>query len=294
MSIIERFNTFLENIRLTNLQIEDARAKYGGVCKKLHDHFYIEAYDGSTKLLVGSYGKGTNIRPARDIDIYFKLPWSEFTESSSTYNVQSTLLQRIRNILLSKYSDTNIRGDNQVVVVNFSNGHFVEVAPCFESTMDATSGKFYIPNTGNGGSWQLADPRSEMKNISDSDSKSNYNTKNLIKMLKKWQENCQVPIKSIVIELRAVNFLNSYIYADKSVLYYDLMIRDYFAKLLEYVNGSCKMPGLEEKIQYGDAWESKAQSAYARAKKACEYEAKGDDYNATLEWKKIFGDDYYF
>lgn len=294
MPIADRFNTFLSNIKLTPSQRDDAQVKYDGVCKKLHDYFYpTTTYNGTTKLLVGSYAKGTNIRPARDIDVFFKLPWSEFNQSSSVNNVQSTLLQKIRRILQDKYPDTKIRADNQVVVVNFSNAHFVEVVPCFESFTGDTTGKFLIPNTTNGGRWTLSDPRAELENISNSDSTHNGNTRNLIKMIKKWQDNCQVPIKSLVIELRAVNFLKSYKYANSSSVYYDWMVRDYFEALLKLVNYECQMPGLTEKIQYGSEWKSKAESAYLRSVRACNYETSKDDYNAALEWKKIFGEDYY-
>lgn len=295
MATADRFDTFLNNIKLTTSQRNDAQVKYDGVGKKLHDHFYpITTYTGSTKLLVGSYGKGTNIRPARDIDIFFKLPWSEFNQSSKSYNVQSALLQRIRGILQDKYPDTKIRADNQVVVVNFSNAHFVEVVPCFESLTEETLGKFWIPNTTNGGSWTLADPRAEIQNISNSDSAHGGNTRNLIRMMKKWQDYCQVPIKSLVIELRTVNFLKTYSYANNSSVYYDWMVRDYFNALLKFVNYECQMPGLSEKIKYGCEWKSKAESAYSRAVKACNHETNKDDYNATLEWKKIFGEDYHF
>ncbi|MEO8664639.1 MAG: nucleotidyltransferase [Ignavibacteria bacterium] len=293
MATSDRFDTFLNNIKLTTTQRDDAKVKYDGVCKKLHDYFYSTTYDGSSKLLVGSYGKGTSIRPARDIDVYFKLPWSEFNQSSSAYNVQSALLQRIKKILLDKYSDTEIKADKHVVAVNFSNAHFVEVVPCFEATIGERSGQFWIPNTSGGGSWLISDPRAELKNISNSDTAHGGNTRNLIKMIKKWQDNCLVPIKSIVIELRAVNFLTSYKYANNSSVYYDWMVKDYFEALLKFVNGECTMPGLHEKIYYGSEWKSKAESAYARSVKACNYESQ-NEYNATLEWKKIFGEDFYF
>lgn len=294
MATSERFDRFLDNISLTAFQNQDARTKFEGVSKKLHDHFYATEYNGSTRLVVGSYAKRTTIRPARDVDVYFKLPWSEFNESSPTYNVQSSLLQRIKAVLQTKYTNTDIRGDNQVVVVNFSNAHYVEVVPCFEDSFPATAGQFFIPNTTNGGSWRKADPRAEIKDIEESDRQTAGNTRKLIKMLKRWQEYCNVPIRTLVLELRVINFLKCYEHAAKSSIFYDWMVRDFFLELLKYENGHCKMPGLTEIIYYGGHWKSKAESALARAIKACEYEAQGNELNATLEWKKIFGDDYHF
>jgi len=58
MAIQNQFEKFYKNIKLTSTQTKDARKKYSGVCKKLHDHYYPDIeYSGKTKLLIGSYGK---------------------------------------------------------------------------------------------------------------------------------------------------------------------------------------------------------------------------------------------
>jgi len=198
-------------------------------------------------------------------------------------------LQDIKIILQKTYPRTDIRADGQIVSVPFTS-YKVEVLPAFKRQ----DGSYYYPDTHNGGSWKITNPKAEMKYISDSNARSKGNTVRLIKMTKAWKRHCGVPIKSLVIELRAINFLNKWEHYDKSATYYDWMIRDFFAELLEYVNGSCKIPGIDEKVHYEDAWESKAKSASTRSLKACEYEAKEDHNSATAEWKKIFGDRFYY
>ena len=175
-----------------------------------------------------------------------------------------------------------------MVVVPFDNGHSVELLPAWR----LTSGKYLIPNTHGGGSWRTADPIAEIKQIDDSDRAHAGNMRNLVQMLKTWQRVCNMPISSLVIELRAVNFLTKCQYADKSSVYYDWMVRDYLAELLTYVNGTCATPGLDEKIHYGDEWKSRAESAQARAVRACEFEAASKEFEATEEWRKIFGDEF--
>ena len=44
-----------------------------------------------------------------------------------------------------------------------------------------------------------------------------------------------------------------------------------------------------ESITIGDAWQSKAWSAYQRALRACEYERDNMNILAGAEWQKIFG-----
>jgi len=288
-TVAERFNKFLSNIQLTPTQIQDAKTKYNGVCEKLHNHYYASNYDGSTKLLVGSYGKNTAIAPPTDIDVLFIMPYEEFDRYNSySANGQSKLLQDVKNILLERYPDTYMRGDGQVVMVNFVS-YNVEVIPGFL----LKNGNYYISDTHLGGSWKETSPKSEMENITISNKRSKGNTIKLIKMIKAWKYYCNVSIKSFVIELGAVNFLKMWKYYDKSSVYYDWMIRDFFRKLLEYVNDGCEIPGINEKMSYGDEWESKARTALTIAEKACEFESEKDNReyrSATQEWKKIFGD----
>ena len=288
-TVAERFNKFLSNIQLTSVQIQEAQTKYNGVCKKLHDHYHASSYDGSTKLLVGSYGKNTAIAPPTDIDVLFIMPYEEFDRYNSySANGQSQLLQDVKNILLERYPDTYMRGEGQVVMVNFVS-YNLEVIPGFL----LKNGNYYISDTHFGGSWKETSPKSEMENITISNKRSKGNTIKLIKLIKTWKYNCKVSIKSFVIELGAVNFLKMWKYYDKSSVYYDWMIRDFFRELLEYVNDSCEIPGINEKISYGDEWESKARTALTIAEKACAFESEKDNKeyrSATQEWKKIFGD----
>lgn len=188
MSIQIQFEQFYENIKLTPLQREDAKRKYNGVCKKLHDYYYTDIeYIGNTKLLIGSYGKHTNIRPPRDVDILFIMPDDKFKQyDDNESNGQSQLLQDIKNILSEKYTTTDkIKGWGKVVLIQFSDGtHNVELLPAWEQD----DGKFVIPNSGRGGFWEIWDPKSEIQIINDSDKQTEGKTRSLIRMIKKWSE----------------------------------------------------------------------------------------------------------
>lgn len=288
-TVAARFDQFLSNIELTPLQIDDAKTKYDGVCGKLHEHYYSNAYNGSTKQLIGSYGKNTAIAPPSDIEVLFYMPSELFSRyDSRSGNKQSQLLQDIKNVLAERYTTTSMRGDGQVVLVDFVS-YKVEVVPAFQ----LQNGNYYIPDTNNGGKWKETSPRSEQKNITDSNKRSNGNTVKLIKLIKAWKYACNVPIKSLAIELSAVEFLVTWKYYDKTSVYYDWMVRDYFKYLLTQVNMISLIPGIVEFMSYGDSWESKAKSASERADKACSLEST-DFVGATDEWKKIFGDRFYY
>ncbi|HEW78414.1 MAG TPA: nucleotidyltransferase, partial [Phycisphaerales bacterium] len=153
MDIQDLFETFYENIKITSSQREDAQTKYTGVCKKLHGYYYPDSpYDGRTKLLIGSYAKKTHIRPARDVDVIFKMPVERFEQYNDNHsNGQSQLLQDVKKVLEEKYPNTPIRAFGKVIVVEFSDTkHNVELLPAWENE----DGTFNIPNSENGGSWE--------------------------------------------------------------------------------------------------------------------------------------------
>jgi hypothetical protein len=219
----------------------------------------------------------------------FLLPSSEYRRwDSYVGNGQSALLQAIRQILRTRYPRTDISGDGQVVVVPFQSGHSVEVLPAWK----LSSGKYRTPNTHNGGSWHDADHDAEEVFVGEADSQFNGNARDLIKMMKSWQAYCNVPIKSLALELRSVEFVKSWQYRGNGTTYYDWMVRDFLVELLKYVGSWHVVPGTDDKFNYGTGWESRAETALARAQKACGYEGQDFHYLATEEWEKIFGTNF--
>ncbi len=283
----EKFNLFLSRLELSSIQRNDALKKVVNVTKTLCDSYSTPlALSLYTYKIVGSYMKGTAIAPPSDIDILFILPFHHFKRFNSyTGNSQSSLLQEIRSHLLDTFPRTEIKADGQAVLAPFET-YNVEILPCF----NGGNGRFITPDTNDGGKWKFTNPEEERRTLANSNTRSLGNAIKLIKMIKAWKNYCSVDIKSLVIELRSIYFLEKWPYFNKGSVYYDWMIRDFFAELLKYANGQCTIPGLEEKIQYGDAWKSKAETAFSRAQKACDYEFAKKSSEASQEWKKIFGD----
>jgi len=129
-----------------------------------------------------------------------------------------------------------------------------------------------------------------MENITTSNKQTNGNTIKLIKMVKAWKYNCNVPIKSLEIELSSIDFLSTYEHRDKTSVYYDWMVRDYFKYLLTIMLTVKCIPGTSEILLYGSSWETKVNTALSRAEKACKYESNNLYDTASDEWKLIFGD----
>jgi hypothetical protein len=285
MKVDQRFAKFLENIDMMSDLNSDGLVKYSGVCKCLNGTYYGSSLVEENGLLVGSWGKGTRVRPARHIDLFFALPSSVYEKyETKAGNRQAQLLQEIREVLSDSYSVTAMRDDWQAVLIPFTT-QTVEVVPAFLQE----DGRYLICDTKSGGSYRTVDPVYEMGVVDESDTATGGNSRRLIRMLKKWQENCAVELKSFWIELLAVEFLATWEFRAKSTSYYDWMIRDFFEFLIGRANGYLILRTTYECIALGDAWKLKAETAFVRAVKACDYEAIDNNTHAWWEWRNIFG-----
>jgi hypothetical protein len=287
MTVSQRFEKFLENIQLTFAQGEDGAIKHSGVRRCLNSHYYNSSSETANSFLIGSWARKTRVRPPRDIDLMFTLPKSVYDRhQGKSGNKQSQLLQEVKGVLAGCYTSTDMSGDGQVVIIPFAT-QAVEVVPCFLTT----AGNYLICDTNNGGSWKTVDPGAQAASLQTSDTAYNGNTRHLIRMLKKWQFNCSVPLKSFWLELLAEEFISSWEHRGKSYVYYDWMVRDFFIYLIAKSNGWLTLPSTYEMISLGDSWKSRGETARDRAIKGCEYEAANQNFDAWWEWKNIFGED---
>lgn len=287
-AVRQRFEQFHRNLALTPLQQRDGFAKRAGVVNCLNRAYYGTASDTDHSFFVGSWSKDTAIRPPRDVDVYFLLPVDVYYRfQAHTWNRQSALLQEVKANLAQTYWNTDISGDGQVVLVNFGS-YNVEVVPAFELT---TPGRYWICDTHNGGSYKETAPWAEVSVLDAADSANAQNVRPLVRMLKAWQANCSVPIKSFHLELLATEFIAQSPWRLYDWFYFDWIVRDFFAFLYHRANGFVLVPGTYEVMTLGNDWQSKAESAYRRAAKACDCEYQNRVTDAGGEWQKIFGCD---
>lgn len=220
------------------------------------------------------------------MDIFFELPTDVYHRiEGNSGNKQSILLQEVRGWLQQTYPQTAMRGDGQVVTVNF-NTIAVEVVPAFR--YDA-QGRFYMPDTHDSGRWKLVDPLAEIAAIEAANTAASGNARPMAQMLKTWKRECNAPLKSYQIELLVAEFMTSYVYRQCDYYWYDWFMRDFFIFLCGKAWGNVLIPGTGEVVNLGDDWLSRAISARDRALKACQYEYVDMTVEAGEEWQKIFG-----
>lgn len=223
MSVAIWFRDFCGNLTIQNS--DSISRRYKAITRRLNTDFWTTTSDTSHSLYVGSYGRNTAINGFSDLDMIFRLPYSEY-EKYNNYsgNGQSALLQAVRTSIKKTYSVTNIGADGQVVVIPFDDGLTFELVPAFINKDDS----FTYPDSNDGGRWRTTNPKPEIEAIRTRNSECNGNLVFLCRMLRAWKKKWSVPIGGLLIDTLAYQFIINWEYREKSYLYYDFMSRDCF------------------------------------------------------------------
>lgn len=291
MSISEKFSAFCSALRMSDTVVWNVSSRAKQITKRINSDFRDLNSDIKYSLYVGSYGRGTAIHVS-DIDMLIELPyWIYQKYDSYSNNGQSSLLQVVRDSIKKTYSTTYIRGDGQVVKLNFSDGICYEIVPCF---INQDGESFTYPDTNGGGSWKVTKPRAEIKEINSANAQWNKNLKRLCRMARAWKDLWDVPIGGLLIDTLAYNFLKQWGYRDKSFLYYDWMARDFFAYLGNQNPSKSYWlaPGSNQYVWRKGSFEYKAIQCYNISLEAINYENRNMIYSANQQWRKIYGNKF--
>lgn len=286
MSLSDWFNTFCSNILISDSDFEKISSRYKQITKRINLDYYNSSSETSHSLYVGSFGRDTEIYTS-DIDILVQLPYETYVKFNGySSNGQSALLQEVKKVLEKTYSTTYLKGDGQIISLPFSDGINFEVLPAFINKGDS----YTFPNSNNGGSWKVTDPKKEIDAINKMNNECNKNLKRLCRMARAWRDKNAVSISGILIDVFAYNFLSTWNEKDKSFLYYDWMSRDFFKYLSERdtSQNQWKVMGSNRFVPRVGSFEPKAKTAYLAA---CDAIAKEKDYptSAKSKWREIYG-----
>lgn len=282
IQIDELFSRFLKKLRTDNHALVTQRRE--SIIQRLNKDFRNLDSKRYYFEYIGSYGRGTAIKGFSDVDLLYKLP-SDLYKQYNTYknNGQSALLQKVKNSLLNTYPQTDIRGDGQVVVIEFSDNMKFEILPVFDIDQ-----KLYVhPDSNDGGSWQHCNPIAEIEMLNYINNKYSIKAKDLIRIAKKWKYYNNVEIKSILLETLAVNFIKQWEYNDKSILWYDWMVGDFFKFLSEQDSKKeyWQIFGSNRRVYKTGNFQNKAKEASAKVSEAL--------INDSIEiWPEIFGNEF--
>lgn len=287
MSVSDYFSTFCSNLRMDSETVSTIQYRYKQITKRINIDYWGSTSDTSHSLYVGSYGRGTEIWTS-DIDIIVQLPkWVYDKFDKYTTNGQSALLQDVKAVLQKTYSTSYLKGDGQVIGINFTDGINFEIVPAFLNNDNS----YTYPDTNNGGTWKVTDPRKEISAMDTRNIATNKNLKRLCRMARAWKGKCSVPMSGILIDTLAYKFINDWEYKNKSYLYYDFMSRD-FLKYLKDLDKSqlyWLAPGSNRYVWKDGNFQNKASTAYNISLEAIEHESNGRSYSSKQKWREIYG-----
>ena len=287
MSVSDYFSTFCSNLRMDSDTVSKIQYRYHQITKRINLDYWNSLSEITHSLYVGSYGRETEIWTS-DIDIIVQLPDSTY-EKFNAYksNGQSALLQEVKGVLQKTYSTSYVKGDGQVIGINFSDGINFEIVPTFINAY----GSYIYPDSNSGGSWKTTDPKKEIDAMNSRNKDTNKNLKRLCRMVRAWKGECNVPMSGILIDTLVYKFINDWEYKDKSYLYYDFLSRDFFKYLndLDEDQNYWLAPGSQRDVLKNGEFHAKAKIAYNNAVSAILYEDSSCPYSAKQKWREIYG-----
>lgn len=273
----------------SNLVVRNADAistAYANITARLNKDFWdLDSNDTSHRRQIGSYGRRTAIHGISDLDMAFELPWDLY-EKYRNYqgNGPSQLLQEVRKSLKARYPRTEVKGDGQVVVIEFAN-FVVEVLPSF---IDEECDGYRFGDTHGGGTWKLCKPIKEMEAMDKRNGETNRNLKHVCKMVRAWKNEHGVSMGGLLIDTLVHNFFGQTDeYDQASYKSYGKL----FVSLFTYLGGLQHQdywaaPGSAQRVHSSGKFQKKAKKAAVKCQEALDAET---DKKKIKLWREVFG-----
>lgn len=160
---------------ISSEQRSDISYRYKRITRAINREFWDSESVTEHSFYVGSYGRGTAIDTS-DIDILMELPRDMYNQyDAHKGNGQSRLLQTVKNAILETFPHSDVRGDGQVVVVNFTDGIKFEILPAFKNLdyWGRWTGKYDYSDSNMGGNWLSTNPKAEQEAMEQKNRESN-------------------------------------------------------------------------------------------------------------------------
>ena len=281
MSVANDFKSFLDNLKIKNPgQISK---RYRGITKVLNKHFRDSDSETSYSLQSGSYGRFTGVNGISDLDMLYIMPNTEWPKYR---NNPSKLLDVCRTLIKQKYSRTEINKDRNVVVVNFGSFMF-EVVPVFEQG----DGTFKYPDTYNGGSWPLCNPRAELAAFKEMNEMRSRHLRRLCKMVRAWRKRHEIRMSGFLSDTLCYNFFkNNHSYDKRSFRSYNKLVEDFFTFLAAEPQKKYYLaPGSNAQVKVKTPFQKVASETKDKCIKANAHLDKEEFHSANVVFKQVFG-----
>jgi hypothetical protein len=288
-TIKQSFDTFASNINVTDRQetiVSNCRQNVVSTISKT-----LTLNDEGDSMLIGSWDRKTAIKPLSegDVDLMVILHYGENKEWFDNAGGSIKALDKYKEILDTKYPDTQKRRDRNCISMTLSEFKF-DVIPAFKDK----SGYYWIPDSVNN-KWIKTNPIEFAKLITQTNKNMAGDFVPIIKMLKAWNRNNGSLIKGFHLECMLYEHYKLY---TKSYTF-SSTIRNFFTGFGTKIYSSTYDPVTLDRLdQYLDNQTnpSNRQRLYEKisadtkkANEAMDFENSNNEVSAIVKWKEIFG-----
>lgn len=252
-----------------------------------------KSFDVSKFIPTGSHVRKTAIRWHSDVDIMVLLRKNEAKWGGNIVK-SSTVLRKIRDDLSDRYTTTDVRTDQQAVVVHFGKGqHSLDVVPAIFNRFDKGGPVYWIPD-GEGG-WLETSPERHNKYFYDASERGRMLNK--LVQLVKWWKFCRInpiPLNSFHVDmLLASSGICVGIKSYTQCLYeaFALLARRECRGFTDPVGISGVLYAANTTAQW-EILKSAVNYALAHSRQAIIAENAGDFEEANRQWGIVFNDQY--
>lgn len=177
-------------------EMNKAQSHRRTVRRRLTTSFDLRAF-----LPIGSHARNTAVRWYSDVDVLALLRRNEAKWGGDIIR-SSTFLRKVRDDLEDRYVWTNVRGDQQAVVIEFGGGqHRLDVVPAIFDRFDRGRPIYLIPNGSDG--WLETSPQAHSRYLATALQKSGGKLSKVIQLLKWWKfsRSTPIPIQSFYLDM---------------------------------------------------------------------------------------------
>lgn len=291
-TIDQSFQKFLTNLNLTDkqrLRIQTTRNTIDSALSN-DDRIHLNTQKQKS-FLTGSYSRNTIIRPIDDIDLYVRIHFGKHADGKSPLPILRLMASAIRR----RYpNNTKINVNAPCVVVRFF-GYKFEIVPAvgYSDNTDL----YDVPAPGSK-EWMHCYPNVPDKWLSSCNHANDRMFIPLVKMLKQWNRNNNVGLKSFHLELLtekvfgAITRIDSY---PQGIFDWIYCVRDWiWSNNYPFILEPGKSYEYVDKYMYEKQFRlrvirKKLDVGLKRAERAWNFYVKGRDAAAKRIWHQMFG-----
>lgn len=288
LTVSQAFDKFKQRLELSATEQADASTRQQRVRSVMNS-----AFDVDHDFLTGSYSRHTKTKPLHDVDIFVVMSDDEasYREGHPNYvlaDVQAALAEEYgqHRVALQRRS---VRVDFGVTLVDDLTGRVMsfDVTPAF-----AQDDHYAIPDRTTG-DWMPTDPRVHATKATDANAAFDGHWKPAVKMIKKWNDHHEKPIKpSFLIEVMSLELLADWAGS------YPRELKAWFATAIDAIDQTWHDPAglgypVSDRMAADASQRAVARLALKQAEAACtqalNHDRAGRTGAALETWQGLFG-----